>query len=554
MIRFPFLTPFVLLFAATAALAADPPRLIVVVSVDQLAYDYLPRFKKNYSPDGIFQRFWNEGANYVNAHHRHAYTYTAPGHAVQLTGCYSRSHGIVDNYWYERETGKIINCVLDREVQIIGRPKNAKPPTAPDGVSPRNLRVETIGDRLRAKNKESKVFGVSFKDRAAVLMSGKNSSGAYWLDANTGHWVTSTFYRQELPDYIQEINDAGVGKKYLEATWNLFHPAETYRLHRPDDSKYEGDYYSIGRAFPHYMQNPKKKDELNLKRVGLSPFGNYVTLEMATAVLKEEKLGLDEVPDMLCVNLSSNDYVGHNFGPFSLEVEDMCYWTDKQLGDFARVIDQQVGAKHWTLMLTADHGVAPIAEYARDLGLPGQRDPLGDLTKLKKELANLIAAQLGDAQSEKGYVLDCADNQTFLNWDEPMLAEPNGAKARRLVADHMAKHPTVAVVATSDELKAGKPEMIRFLPNLQKSFYPPRCGDVLLCFKPYKFHGTAPATHGSPYEYDTHIPLMLWGAGIAPGEKTADACPAQLCATVGKLLGIDPPATCEEPALVEALK
>jgi len=534
-----------------ASAEESAPRLVVVVSVDQFAYDYLPRFRKGYATDGIFARFWKEGASYINAHHRHAYTYTAPGHAVQLTGAYSRTHGIVDNDWYERETGKIINCVLDRDVKIVGRPAIAKPPTEPDGVSPRNLLVETIGDRLKKKNEKSKVFGVSFKDRAAVLMSGKHSDGAYWIDDKNA-WVTSTWYRKELPDYIAKINEDGVAENCRDATWNLLHPISHYHLHRPDDSKYEGDYYGIGRAFPHPMKSTNAAPYY--KRVGISPFGNDVTLEMASAVLKEEKLGLDETPDILCVNLASNDYVGHNFGPYSLEVEDMCYWTDKQLGQFARDVDAQVGAKNWTLMLTADHAVAPIAEYAKDLGLPGERNPLKDLKKHELDLENILTAQLGEPESKKGYIVEMSDNQVFLNWDEPQLAEPQGAKARRIVADHMAKHPTVASVATSDELKSGQPSSIRFLAMLQKSFYPRRCGDVLWVFKPYKFHGGAPATHGSPYEYDTHVPVLLWGAGILPGEKTVDACPAQICATIGKLLGVEVPITCEEPPLVGALK
>ena len=539
----------ILCLLASVARAAEPPRLIVVVSVDQLCQDYLIRFRDNFSPDGVFRRVIDHGSHFSQCHHAHAFTVTAPGHAVQLTGAYPATSGIIGNNWFDRYRGKDVFCMDDPAAQTIGT-------TSSRGVSPKNLLVETVGDVLRLKTAgRSKVFGVAVKERAAMLMAGHNASAAYWLENND--WVTSSYYRPDLPGYLRTLNEGRAIERYRGRTWELLMAKEKYVNTGPDENTWENPPKGFTSAFPHALPKAGQGTaEDYAELVLVSPFGNELTLEAAREIVTHERLGSDEFPDLLCINLTSNDYVGHAFGPHSLEVEDLTYRTDLQLGEFLRWLDMAIGEGRWSFALTADHGVAPIVEYARQFRLPAVRNPLGKLDDVKAKLEARLRSQLRAAITDPPLVQKVEDHQVYLQHDHPVFLkedkEDKFALAQRIVRDWLLDQPHVVAALTRDELAAGGTSKLHG--QLQRAFHPRRSGDVLFVCAPYCVPGTRGTTHGTPWHYDTHVPLMLLGAGIAPGgPHHRPISPACLASTVAELAGCDWPSANTEQPLREAL-
>lgn len=540
------------------------PRLLVVISVDQLCQDYLIRFQDNF-PDNpresLFRNVLLNGAWYPNCHHQHAITLTAPGHGVLLTGAYPNTHGVIRNDWFDRGSGKTRYCVSDPNTETIGVPSDRS-------MSPRVLLVDTVGDRLKAATAgKSKVFGVAIKDRAAILMAGHLADAAFWLEKN--QWVTSSYYRSDLPGYLRNLNDGKSIEQFRGKTWDLLLPQEKYHNQTDDDNVYENPPKGWTAAFPHMLANVGEltSDEFG-EHVLFSPFGNEYTLLAAHEIIEHEKLGADEVPDLLVMNFSSNDYVGHAFGPLSYEVEDMTYRTDRQLAEFTAYLDKQVGAGHWTLAITSDHGVAPIPEMVAEptangaQSLPAKRNPLGELKTVKQRLEGLLRRELKIDESSnddaKDVILDLDPNQIYLNHEHPQMASGKLAHARMVIRDWLLDQPHVAAAATREELLGGGDA--RLLRQLRLSFHAVRGGDVLFCYTPYSIPGSSlvnakpkGTTHGSPWTYDTHVPLLLLGYGIVPGRYERQVSPANLAPTASCLLGIDSPGGCVEAPLQEAL-
>lgn len=535
------------LACAANAAATERPKLLVVVSVDQLCQDYLVRFHDNFSREGIFQRIAREGSQYTQCHHRHAFTVTAPGHSVQMTGAYPNVNGIVGNNWFDRFTGKDVYCVADPDVQVIGTASGS-------GMSPKTLLVETIGDVLKVKTGgRSKVFGVAIKDRASILMTGHNPDCAFWLENNV--WVTSSYYRGDLPGYLRVLNEQQTIERFRGQTWSLLLPLERYHNNGPDKNTWENPPKGFTSEFPHalYKQGEGTADEFG-DHVIVSPFGNDLTLEAAREIVTHEELGKDEFPDILCINFSSNDYVGHAFGPNSLEVEDITYRTDLQLGEFARWLDATVGSGNWTLAITADHGVAPIVEYARQFRLPAQRNPLGNLSQVKTKLEAMLRDHLRVPTSDPPLIQKVEDNQVYLQHGHPAFRDEKEDEyqlAQRLVRDWLLDQPMVVAARTREELAAGGEGALN--QQLQRAFHPRRSGDVLYVLAPYCLAGSKGTTHGTPWHYDTHVPMLLVGSGIQPAVSPRQVSPACLASTAAELLGVDwPSANCEQP-LSEAL-
>jgi len=530
--------------AARGDEGTSPPRLVVVVSVDQFAYAYLDRFHDNYSPDGIFRRFEETGAVFTNCHHRHAFTLTGPGHSVFLTGAYPNTNGIVGNDWYDRTRGKGVYCVADADYPTIGGKKE-------DGISPRSLLVDTLGDVLKLDTAgKAKVIGLAIKDRAGVLMAGHSADAAYWFDSATGNWVTSRYYRDDLPGYLRVFNESDIAEQYADSEWRLLLDASRYQHHRDDDSPLEKPPAGMTRAFPHRLSSANDPHYYN--QVTTSPAGNSLTLLAAREIIVGEELGSDDVPDILAINLSSNDYVGHAFGPYSLEVEDMCYRTDVQLGELARYLDKQVGEGQWTMALSADHGVAPNPEFARERKLPAARNPLGSVGKMKEQLEKVLREALGVAESEPALVETVRDHEVFLHRDHKSLQGDRYIEAQRIVRDWLLEQSSVVAAATREQLLSGSgggglDEAMRL------AYHPRRSGDVLFVMSPYDINGSSAATHGAPWNYDSHVPLLLMGSGISPGRFDRPVSPAALAATLARILVIEPPAANVEEPLAEAL-
>lgn len=545
-----------------ASRAADRPRLVVVVSVDQLRYEYLERFRGNFAEDGFFRRVERDGATYFECHHRHAFTLTAPGHAVMLSGAYPATHGVIDNNWYDRATKKSVYCVEDLRYPIVGSLGESEL----KGVSPTTLDAPTVGDVLKeATEGKAKVFGITLKDRAAILMAGKKADGVYWYDSTSGCWVTSRYYRDKLPDYLARLNAShAVQKRYAGKKWELLLPADRYRLNYPDDSLYEESYEKTGRAFPHPLD---ADDEKHLcKQLPGTAYGNEFTLEVMKQMVEHEGLGADDVPDILALGLSTNDYVGHAHGPMSVEVEDITVRTDRLLGDLLRFLDERVGAGRWTLLLSADHGVGPIPEHAATLGLPARRNPLGALADLTARLEAHLRERFG-APAAGTYVDKLEASQAYLH---SAAVQGDAAKfeaVQNATREFMRSISGVAAAVTRAELMSNQPLDLRISAftspllapgttleqRFRLAFHPGRSGDVLWALQPYQAQSTLRATHGSPWIYDTNVPLLLLGQGIRGGRFERPISPAAMASTVAKLLSIAPPAKNQEDPAHEAL-
>ncbi len=532
------------LFSALDLGAAEPakPRLVVVVSIDQFPAEYLERMRKGFAADGFFNAVRERGATFAECHHAHAFTITGPGHSVLCSGAYPSTTGIIDNDWFDRTTGKTMYCVADVGVRQVGAPGDK-------AMSPKNLEIGTLGDQMKlATNGKSKVFGVALKDRASILMAGHMADASYWFDADSGMWVTSTYYREALPDYLRAYNETGRAKQYAGREWALLLDENMYDLYYPDNSPFEKNVAGIGRSFPRTL--PAADDKNFLKSMPTTPCGSEMTLTIAGMVAAEERLGMDEIPDLLCVNLSSNDYIGHAFGPYSLEVQDMTYRTDRMLGTFARFLDGLVGAGNWTLALSSDHGVAPVPEHAVAMHLPGRRVPTEHFETLRSTLETTLSSRLGTPADKKKFIRHLDSNMAYLDADLPELAGPRFSEAQQIVRDALLKDDAIYAAYTRDELTDGGNDTELFA-RIRLSFHQRRSGDVLYVLKPYYIAGDTTATHGSPWTYDTHVPLLWFGAGIAPGTYQRTVSPAHLGPTMAKLLGVDAPSGSTVEALPE---
>lgn len=546
--RFTSAMLLVLLVGVTRATsdAAAPPRLVVLIAIDQLPFEYLRRFERGFSERGFFRRAARAGAVFSNAQHRHLITSTGPGHAALLTGAYPRQHGIVGNDWYDPAAGKNVNCVGDPEYPTIGTVG------VDEGVSPRTLLVPTLGDELKlSTGGQSRVFGISFKDRAAVLPAGHQANGAFWMHLKSGHWVTSQYYANELPGYLRTINESSVFEAHAGKAWTPLHPRGRYRNQSPDDNPHEKPGNDLTSAFPHVI--PAITHEKFGTRVASSPFGNDLIWMAAQEILVHEKLGKDDVPDLLTISFSSNDYVGHAFGPHSLEVEDITYRTDQLLGEVCDFLDQHVGAGAWVIALSSDHGVAPIPSLARALKLPAVADPLGTMKQLGEKLESLLRRTFPVAADQPNLVAMMDENQVYLRRDHPALAGEKFSVAQRILRDWLLEQPSVAIAMTRDALLAGG-AMDRQEQMCRRAFHPRRSGDVLFAYQPYQLYTGGSTSHGSPWRYDSHVPVIFLGAGVRSGQFTRPVSPAAIAPTLAAILGVNPPAGCQEEPLLEAME
>lgn len=547
-----------LILAARVVLGNEPteaarplaPKLVVVVSVDQYAGEYFERFHRNFTENGFYNKTQSQGAWFANCRHRHAFTVTAPGHAVLLTGCYADRHGITENDMYDRLLGKQVYCVSDLTAKVIGEDGVAP-------VSPRRLLTDTVGDRLKLESEgKSKVFGLAIKDRASILMCGRLADAAFWM-SDKGNWVTSDFYRNDLPGYLRVLNEGHYLHAYAGQTWKPSLPAARYNHGPVENNEFERPYAEMTPGFPHVM--PAASDERFIKHLACSPFGNESVVAAASQLIKEEELGLDDHPDLLCINFSSNDYVGHSFGPQSLEAEDMTYRTDMLLGKFADDITEMVNGRSWLMVISADHGVAPVPEIAAKRKLFGARGPL-KLDALKAEIEAAARAAIKAPDDAAPLVLNVTDNEVLFTIDHPLLAGDNFGTVQRAAQRVLTSKPEISAAVTRDQILGGQ-LVTPIQRQIGLSFHPIRSGDVLFTLGPYSIpSGSAGTTHGSPWVYDAHVPLAFLPMG--EGAKTTVfgrgwheriVAPAQIAPTLSRLLRIDMPAGCVEEPIYELL-
>lgn len=512
-------------YRAKAQKQPDRPKLIIGIVVDQMRYDYLYRYWDKYSQNG-FKRLLREGFAYSNTHYNYMPTYTGPGHASIYTGTTPAYHGIAANNWFDRKSGKSVYCVSDTSVRGVGTSGRA------GMASPHFLKSSTITDELRfATNYKGKVIGISIKDRSAILPAGHNANAAFWFDSKRGNWVSSSFYMHSLPVWVVRFNNEQLPDRYLKTGWKPLLPITEYTESTNDDRAFEQPLSGEKKpVFPHLLEREKP----NYGLIPATPWGNKLTGEFAKEAILNEDLGKDEIADFLCVSFSSTDYVGHNFGPNSIETEDTYLRLDRQLSDFLDFLDKHFRKNDILLFLTADHGGAPIPEYQEEHHVPSGRFNERRLIQALKERCR---EQYGDASLIRSFM----NQQIYL--DDALISKLKLSKTD-VVKDLMQwlyHYPHVRFVYSARQLQSGNYTKFPGM-QVQNGYFPTRSGDIMLVYDPgfiNKIH--AGTTHGSPYAYDTHVPLLFWGWNVRHGESYENVVIPDIATTLAALLHISEP-------------
>ncbi|MDR3610716.1 MAG: alkaline phosphatase family protein [Ignavibacteriaceae bacterium] len=501
------------------------PKLVVGIVVDQMRFDYLYRFNNNYSENG-FKRLMKDGTNFTYAHLNYVPAYTAPGHSAIYTGTTPFFHGIIGNDWFNKESGKHIYCTDDERFKGLG---------GNDRMSPLNLMSTTITDQLKLSNNgNSKVIAVSIKDRGAILPGGRLANAAYWYNSLNGNFVSSTYYMNDLPAWVKEFNNKKLPEKYSEMEWSLSKPLKNYRLSLPDETKIEPDLFKEGRTyFPHSLKNIKEEDKLEYLKS--TPFGNQLLNDFVSAVLDNENLGQNSVTDFLAISYSSTDYIGHRYGPNSVEIQDTYIKLDLQISELLQMLDAKIGKGNYLLFLTADHGVAEIPDLIN--------------TKIKQ-----VISHNKFVESIKGFLLanygtdkilsDYSNEQIFLNYSVISEKKLDIVDVRNKLAQYIRDNfNSILIVFTRDDFNGKIPS--RNDPNsLLNGFNSTRSGDIFIEFNSlssFELNGMDKSTHGTPYSYDTHVPLLFFGWGIPKQEINEPVFTIDIAPTLAILLKITEP-------------
>jgi predicted AlkP superfamily pyrophosphatase or phosphodiesterase len=495
------------------------PKLVVGLMVDQMRWDFLYRHYDRYE-EGGFKRLLHEGMSCENTMISYAQTVTAPGHASVYTGTVPAINGIVGNDWYDRSLGRVVYCVEDSTVKTIGGAPNALP------MSPANLWTSTVTDELRmATAFQGKVIGIAIKDRGGILPAGHTANAAYWYDAASGNWVTSTYYMNELPTWAQAFNARKVVDSLYKLDWNTLYPIATYTQSEADDKAYEG----ATPKFPHLLNAAVGK---NYQLIAGTPHGNTLTLDFAKSALVAEGLGKDAVTDFLAISLSSPDYIGHQYGPNSVEAEDNYLRLDKDLKAFFEYLDSKVGKGQYTVFLTADHGASHAVGYQNEHKFNAHSIAFNDNAAEQRVAQRFGLSRLVSSANNYQYYLDyAAIDNAKLDRDlviKALVDELNKDNRLFLAFDNR----NISAVNLPAEVK----EMF------QKGYSLRRGGDIQVILKPGSFQGFATGTtHGSWYPYDAHVPLLFMGWGIKPGRLNREVHTIDIAPTLSALLHIQMP-------------
>lgn len=501
----------------------ERPKLVVGIVVDQMKMEYLYRFSDDFSPNG-FKRLMNNGYTFHNMHYTYMPTYTAPGHASIYTGTTPATHGIVGNDWFNRATGKEMYCTDDNSVKTVGEGTEKE-----GAMSPKNLLTTTITDELRmATNFKGKVIGMSLKDRGAILPAGHFANWAFWY-SKTGAFISSTFYGATLPGWVAQFNQEKRYMNYINKGWSLLKPIATYNESLVDDNPYEGIIdKTTGPVFPYDLSKIYADKGAEILRT--TPFGNDLLAELAMKAIEKEALGKDEITDFLAVSFSSTDYVGHEFGPRSIELQDTYLRLDQTLATFLDYLDKTVGKDNYLLFLTADHAGAENPNYLKDNKYNVKNVPSKDIVDgLKKYSMDTFGVDL---------VLNYSNFNLFFNKEILKAKGLELNKVKQSFKDFLMTQEQVKRVYTEEEILASSGDDY-FLSFIAKGYDPKQSGDIVVLDKAgyleYKATGT---THGSPNSYDTHVPLLFYGWKVPKGETHAKKHITQIAPTLSQMLKI----------------
>jgi predicted AlkP superfamily pyrophosphatase or phosphodiesterase len=496
------------------------PKLVVGIVVDQMRWDYLYRYADRYSANG-FKRILNDGFSCENTFIPYTPTVTAAGHACVYTGSVPAINGIMGNNWYRKDLKRSWYCTEDSSVNTVGSTSDA------GQMSPSSLWSTTVTDELRmATNFRSKVIGIALKDRGAILPAGHSANAAYWFDNLNGAFISSTYYMKDLPEWVKQFNNKKLPDQYLQKNWNTLYPINTYIQSTADDKSYEGKLED--NTFPHVTANITR-DKYNALRT--TPYGNTLTFEMAKAAIEGERLGQAGNTDFLAVSFSSPDYIGHTFGPNSVEVEDNYLRLDNDFAQFFSYLDTKIGKGQYTVFITADHAVAHVPSHLKE-----NRIPAGTLSE------SGLTATLNEAVEKrfkiKNAVSSVMNYQVYLN---NAVTGEDEQKIKETIIDRLLEMPTI--VRAFDPENVNTISLPAGIKNMVINGYNQKLsGDIQFIYKPQYFSGgSTGTTHGSWNPYDSHIPLLWYGWGIKKGKTNRETYMSDISATVSALLHIQMP-------------
>lgn len=533
----------VLFFAGFFSFAQQQkPKLVVGIVIDQMRYDYLDRYWNKFSDDG-FKKIVNGGFNCKNTHYNYMPTYTGPGHASIYTGTTPENHGIIANDWYNKKTKKMIYCAEDTTVKTIGS-------SSKEGLmSPKNMVTTTITDQLKLNtNFKGKVIGVSLKDRGAILPAGHKADAAYWFEGkNTGKWISSSYYLNQLPKWVQEVNKKNSANTYLSKPWNTLLPIAEYSESIADNNPYEGIFKGEKTpTFPHNLPALRDSNE-NYSLIKNTPFGNNITTEMALAAIVGENLGDDLFTDFLAVSYSSPDYIGHQYGPMSVEVQDNYLRLDQDIAQLLTFLESKFAKNDVLIFITADHGAVDVPQFLIDNHIPA-----GYFDK-KKMVADLKTFCLTKWNAD--LIENISNGNVFLNHEIIAKNNLNTTQIEQNLANYLLTFEGVSQTFTATTLKTTVITE-NIAANIQRGFNQVRSGDVVYVLASGWINAgySTGTTHGSPYHYDTHVPLIWYGNQIPAGETTKKVVIPDIAATLAVLLNINAPSACTGNPIKDLIK
>ena len=512
----------------TSPQTVSRPKLVVGIVVDQMRWDFLYRYYDRYAVNGGFKRMLSQGFSCENTFIPYAPTVTAPGHATVYTGTVPGIHGIAGNAWWDREQMRTVYCTEDLTVNAVGIG-----PSDAGQMSPRNMLATSICDQLKfGTNFKSKVIGVAIKDRGSILPAGHAADGAYWYDSRSGKFITSDYYMKELPQWVNAFNDKKWPDLLYKQNWNTLYPINTYMQSTADVKAYEGTPMGADKkGFPYDLSSFIGK---SYGTIASTPHGNTLTLEMAKAAVDAEQLGKDGITDFLAVSFSSPDYIGHSFGPNSIEIEDTYLRLDKNLGDLLNYLDLKIGKGQYLVFLSADHGVSPIPGFLTENKFPG-----GVFNE--RAWMNAMNATLKERYGNDRLIVSMYNYQAHLNHRVIDSAKLDKTAIKEYIVRYLEQQKGVAQAYDIDRIME-----IPLNPKVRERFangyFARRNGDVQLIAEPNWIEGgLTGTTHGSWYPYDAHIPLLFYGWNIRAGKLYRETYMTDIAPTVAALLKIEMP-------------
>lgn len=516
----------------------DRPKLVVGIVVDQMRQDYLYRYAETFS-EGGFKRLMRDGFYLSNAHYNYVPTYTGAGHASVYTGTTPAIHGIVGNDWYDKVNRRQIYCVADDRQTTVGST------SADQGkMSPHRLLTTTITDELKlATGSRSKVISISDKDRGAILPAGHMADAAYWYDETTGRMITSSFYMDKLPAWVEQFNARKLPDQYLNGVWDTMLPKEKYMASGADNSPYEMKFNGEPKGTLPYDLKTLRKTNDNYGLLSNTPFSNDYLTEMAKAAIDAEQLGADIWTDFLCISYSAPDKLGHRVGPRAVELQDLYIRLDRNIEDLLKKLDAVVGQGNYLVFLTADHGVADVPQFLTDMRVPGGYIRSGDL---RSKLAELMQQYF----QGKPVVESLTNGQIYLNHDlfkgDPKSGGVEWMVSLELISNFLVQQQGIAHAFTRNIIRQGDFNEGGIKGMVIRGYHEKRSGDIVVITEPNwleqsRVTGT---THGSPYTYDTHVPVIFFGKGIKAGTSSLYHPITDIAPTLAVLLRIAFPSGC----------